>query len=162
MHCAILRYDKSLIHRAVGGFWWRVVGFRFLLALTLVATCLVLSFRAGDTSWVVGVLGSVLVVGICYLVALYLVHYRNAVHTLRAMGSPQATLEASATSLSLSSGAGTASIPWSAVTEVWQLKTCWLLLLSRSQFMTLPLADLPPELLAFVRARVEASGGKIA
>ncbi|HET6431108.1 YcxB family protein [Dyella sp.] len=77
------------------------------------------------------------------------------------MGAPHATLEASESSLSLSSGAGTASLPWSAVTEVWQFKTCWLLVLSKSQFVTLPLACLPPELAAFVLARVQASGGKV-
>ncbi|WP_229720865.1 YcxB family protein [Dyella nitratireducens] len=63
--------------------------------------------------------------------------------------------------MSLSSGAGTASIPWSAITEIWQFKTCWLLLLSKSQFVTLPLADVRPELAAFILERVQASGGKV-
>jgi len=161
MHRTTLTYTKSLLHQAVSGFWWRVVGFRFLLALALVGIGFIVSIRGGDTSWFVGVLGSVLVLGICFAVALYVVHYRNAVHKLRAMGSPQATLEASENSLSLSSDAGTASLPWSAVTEVWQFKTCWLLVLSKSQFVTLPLASLSPELAAFVLARVQASGGKV-
>jgi hypothetical protein len=161
MHRTILNYNKPLIHQAVRGFWWRVIGFRFLLALALVGAGLIVSICGGDTSWFVGVLGSVLVLGICFAVMLYVVHYRNAIHKLRSMGSPQATLEASENSLSLSSGAGTASLPWSTVTEVWQFKTCWLLVLSKSQFITLPLASLPPELAAFVLARVQASGGKV-
>ncbi|MEC5211701.1 hypothetical protein RCH06_000231 [Polaromonas sp. CG_9.5] len=161
MHRTILNYNKPLLHQAVLGFWWRVVGFRFLVALALVATGLTVSIRGGDTSWFVGVLGSVLVLGICFAVGLYVVHYRNAMHKLRAMGSPQATLEASENSLSLSSSAGTASLPWSAVTEVWQFKTCWLLVLSKSQFVTLPLASLPPEFAAFLLARVQAAGGKV-
>ena len=101
-------------------------------------------------------------VGTLFPIALYAMHYRNAVQKLRAMGNAQATLEASDNSLSISSGAGSASIPWSAIAEIWQLKACWLLLLSKSQFMTLPLADVTPELEAFILAKVRASGGKVA
>lgn len=115
----------------------------------------------GDSSWFVGVLASVLALGIIFMVALYLIHYRNALHKLEAMGRPQATLDVTETSLSLSSGAGTATLPWSAVTELWQFKSCWLLLFSKSQFVTLPLADMTPEAKTFILARIRASGGKV-
>lgn len=161
MHQTTLHYNKPLVLQAVRGFWWRVVGFRFLGALALVAVGLIVSLCNGDRSWVVGVLGSVLVFSIAFVVALYVVHYRNALYKLNALSSQQATLEASETSLSLSSAAGTATLPWSAVSEVWRFKTCWLLVLSKSQFVTLPLASLPPELAEFVLSRVRASGGKV-
>ncbi|MEO7875163.1 MAG: YcxB family protein [Dokdonella sp.] len=161
MHQTFLHYNKPLVLQAVRGFWWRVVGWRFLGALALVAVGLIVSLCNGDTSWVVGVLGSVLVFAIAFVVALYVVHYRNALYKLNALGSKPATLEASETSLSLSSAAGTATLPWAAVSDVWQFKTCWLLVLSKSQFVTLPLASLPPELAQFVLARVRASGGNV-
>lgn len=161
MHHAILLYDKPLIRRAVRSFWWRVVGLRFFMALAVVAVSLVMRIRGGDTSWVVGALASVLALGIVFMVALYVVHYRNSLHKLKAMGDAQATLDASETSLSLSSAAGTATLPWSGVTEVWQFKSYWLLMLSKSQFMTLPLASLTPEATAFILARIRASGGKV-
>ena len=161
MHRVILTYSKPLLRQAVRSFWWRVVGFKFLVALALVAAAFLMLILGGDTSWFVGVLASVLVLGITFMVALYVVHYRNSLHKLQAMGSPQATLNASESSLSLSSGAGTATLPWSAVTEVWQFKSCWLLMLSKSQFVTLPLADMTPETGAYVLARVRASGGKV-
>jgi YcxB-like protein len=103
----------------------------------------------------------VLALGVAVIVALYVVHYRNALHKLKAMGNPVATLEASDASLQLSSGAGTATLPWSAVTEVWQFKSCWLLLFSKAQFITLPLADMTPQAAAFIVARVQVSGGKV-
>ncbi|MEZ0472990.1 YcxB family protein [Luteimonas salinilitoris] len=161
MHRVILTYSKPLLRQAVRSFWWRVVGFKFLVALALVAAALLMLILGGDTSWFVGVLASVLVLGITFMVALYVIHYRNSLHKLQAMGTPQATLDASETSLSLSSGAGTATLPWSAVTEVWQFKSCWLLLLSKSQFVTLPLAEMTPEAGAFILARVQASRGKV-
>ena len=161
MHRTTLNYSAPLLRQAVLGFWWRVVGIRFLAALALVAFGFGWSIRAGDTSWFTGVSGSVLAAGVLFAVALYVVHYRNAMQKLRAMGSPQATLEASDNALALSSGAGSASLPWSAVTEIWRLKGCWLLLLSRSQFVTLPLADLAPELKHFILEKVQAAGGKV-
>jgi hypothetical protein len=127
MHRVIISYSKPLLRQAVRGFWWRVIGFRFLIALVLSAAALIMLVLGGDTSWFVGVLASVLVLGFTFMVALYVVHYRNALHKLKAMGNPHATLDASEASLSLSSGAGTATLPWSAVTEVWQFKSCWLL-----------------------------------
>ena|GEM_PF-2362321 len=91
------------------GFWWRVVGFRFLAALGLLAVGLGTLLLQGDSSWIVGVLASVLVLGIAFVAALFLVHYRNSLHKLRAMGSPHATLGVSESSFSLSSGAGAAA-----------------------------------------------------
>ncbi len=62
------------------GFWWRVVGFHFLVALALVAAGFTLLIRRGDTSWLMGVLGSVLILGVGFLVGLYVVHCRLAAY----------------------------------------------------------------------------------
>jgi hypothetical protein len=161
LHRVTLTYSKPLLREAVFGFWWRLVGWRYLAAMALVAGSLIMLVQRGDTSWVVGVLASMLALGVAVIVALYVVHYRNALHKLKAMGNPIATLEASDASLQLSSGAGTATLPWSAVTEVWQFKSCWLLLFSKAQFITLPLADMTPQAAAFIVARVQVSGGKV-
>ena len=161
MHRLTLTYTQALLRQAVAGFWWRVVGIRFLVALALVAAALVKLLLDGDRSWLVGVLASAWVMGLAFMAALYVVHYRNALSRLRAMGEPRATLEVSVQSLSLASGAGTATLAWSAVAEVWQLRSCWLLLLSKSQFMTLPRADMAPEAAAFILERVRASGGRV-
>ncbi|MBB4128343.1 hypothetical protein GGR77_003670 [Xanthomonas translucens] len=161
MHRATLSYDRTLIRHAVASFCWRVVGLRYVVALALVAGPLVFLVRGGNASWLVGVLASVLVLGAAFPVALYAIHYRNALRKLDAMGAPLGTLEASDTALSLSSGAGTATLPWSAVSEVWRFDAYWLVLLSKSRFVTLPLAGLSPEAADFIRVRVLAAGGKV-
>jgi hypothetical protein len=97
-----------------------------------------------------------------FLHALFFVHYRNSVHKFRALGNaPRAELTATASTLSFSSAAGTASMPWSSVCEVWRFPTFWLLLFSKAHFVTLPLADVSPELQEFILERVRATGGKI-
>jgi YcxB-like protein len=73
------------------------------------------------------------------------------------MGDPLATLTVSETSLTLTSCAGSSTVPWSAVTEIWQFPTFWLMLFSRSQFVTLPLADFTPQTKALVLDHVRAS-----
>ncbi|HET7330603.1 YcxB family protein [Dyella sp.] len=158
---ASLTYSPSLIRQAVWAFWRRVVGLQFPAALILITIGLVALLRSGDRSWLVGVVASVLILGTLFMVALFLVHYRNSTQKLRAMGAPQAELIATHSSLSLSSGAGTVSLPWSSVSEVWQFPTFWLLLFSKNQFSTLPLADVSTELRKFMLQRVGEAGGKI-
>jgi hypothetical protein len=77
------------------------------------------------------------------------------------MGNGQAELTATPSTLSFSSAAGTSSIPWASVREIWQFQTFWLLLFSKAHFSTLPLADVSPELQEFILERVRATGGKI-
>ena len=48
-----------------------------------------------------------------------------------------------------------------AVTQLWRFSHFWLLSLSKTQFITLPLADLSPDMQAYVLQRVRAAGGKI-
>jgi len=160
-HQGILRYNEQLLRRAVRCFWWRVIGLRFVIALVLVAAILVWIVSNGDTSWVVGVAATVLAIGIVFMVALYVVQYRNTLYKFRAMGEPEATFTASEASLSVSSGLGSSTVPWSSVTEVWQFPSFWLLCFSKAQFSTLPIADITPEARAFILQRVQASGGKI-
>ena len=160
-HHITLCYDKHLLQRAVFRFWWRVVGIRLVIALVVTAAGLVVLVADGNTSWFVGVLATVLAFGIAIMVALYITHYRNALQVLKKMGAPEGTFTASESSLSLSSGAGSGTFPWSAVTELWQFPDLWLMFFSKSQYVTLPLADFSPEAKAFVLERVRASGGKI-
>ena len=96
------------------------------------------------------------------MVAIYIVHLNNAKARLRAMGPPVATFHVSESGFGFESGAGSASLPWSAVSEIWQLPQCWLMLMSKSQFVTLPLSNLDPTMQDFVLQQVRASGGKIA
>ena len=115
----------------------------------------------GDRTWRVGALGTAVVVGIAMVVAVYFIHYANSLRKFRDMGSPQATFKAEEASFTVASSAGSSTIPWSSVTEVWLLKNCWLLLFSKAQFMTIPLPSASEVFRAFVLQRVVAAGGKV-
>jgi hypothetical protein len=157
---AILEYSVPLLREAVAGFWRRTVGVGMLIALAVCAGLLGFLLAQGDRSWFVGLLGAVVIFGAALVGAVYVIHYRNAVQKLRDMGSARATFRASESSFTVTSDVATSTVPWSTVAEIWKFESCWLLLFSKAQFMTLPLASVPKELQAFVQVRVAAAGGK--
>src|SRR5271170_2110359 len=114
-HEVILHYDKRLIRRALLRFLWRIVSGRILFYLALEAIMLGALISMGNTSWLVGLVGGSLAVGIAMPPALYVVRYRIAIQTLEKMGKPEAVLTMSEATLSVSSGAGSVTVPWSAV-----------------------------------------------
>ena len=156
-----LTYSEPLLRHAVFAFWRRTVGVGFLVALLLTGVSLVSLLARGEVSWIVGVLGTVFVFGILFVVALYFIHYRNSLAKFRDMGSPNAKFSVNDSSFTISSGTGTATLQWSVVKELWQTPTAWLLLYSKAHFSTLPVACLPPEMQAFILQHVQAAGGKI-
>ena len=156
-----LIYNESLIKKAVLSFWWRIVGVKYIVVIVIVSFSLAYSYSIGDKSWLMGVCATILFFAVAFIVALYLIHYRNSIHKFQAMGNPQATFTLSKDTFSFSSGAGSATLCWSSVTEVWQFSEYWLLFFSKSQFSTLPVANLSPEIQALIIERVNNAGGKV-
>jgi drug/metabolite transporter (DMT)-like permease len=160
-HEATLIYSETLLRQAVFAFWRRSVGVGFIVALLVGALGLIVLIAQGVASWLAGALAAVLVLGIGFAAAVYFVHYRKSLRKFRQMDKPQATFRADESSFTMSSDIGTTTLQWSAVKELWQFPGVWLLLYSKAQFSTLPLACLSPETQAYIVQRVRASGGKV-
>lgn len=161
-HETTLIYSESLLRQAVFAFWRRSVGLGFILMLVALAASLGVLVALGAASWLIGTLAAVVVIAAALAAALYVVHYRNSLRKFREMDKPRATFRADESSFTMSSDVGTTTLQWSAVKELWQFPSVWLLLYSKTKFSTLPLACLPPETQAFVLQRVRAAGGKVA
>lgn len=159
-HEITLEYSEPLLREAIAGFWRRSVGLGLMIALPVVATLLGVLLFLGDRSWVVGAVGAALLGCTTVVGAIYIVHYRSAMRKFRGLGSTRATFRATDDSFTVSSAAGTSTLPWSSVTEIWKLQNCWLLLFSGSQFITLPLANIPEDARTFIVENVIAAGGK--
>ncbi|MGJ7902329.1 YcxB family protein [Lysobacter sp. 1R34A] len=161
MHSLTLNYTEPLLRQAVLGFWRRVVGLRFLIVFALNAVALGVLLANRDGSWLTGLMAATFALGLGFMTMLYLVHYRNSLRKLKAMRKPQASLVLTEKNFSLSADSGSSTLPWSAVTEVWKFETCWLLLFSKAQFVTLPLSDVPADARNFILEHVVAAGGKV-
>ena len=160
-HETTLIYSEALLRQAVFAFWRRSVGVSFLVALLVAALGLGVLVSQGVASWLVAALAAVLVLGIGFATAVYVVHYRKSLRKFRQMDKPRATFRADESSFTMSSDIGTTTLQWSAVKELWQFPSVWLLLYSKAQFTTLPLACLSPETQAYIVQRVRESGGKV-
>jgi len=160
-HEATLIYSTTLLRQAVFAFWRRSVGLSFFVALLIAALGLVVLVALGQSSWIIGGLATVLAVGAAFAIVVYVVHYRRSLHKFRQMDTPQATFRADESSFTMTSDIGTTTLQWSAVKELWQFSNVWLLLYSKAQFTTLPLACLPPETQTYIVERIRESGGKV-
>jgi YcxB-like protein len=160
-HSTTLTYTPALVRQSVWAYWKRSVNITLPLVLVLLTAYAVAVVREGNTGWTVGVLGTIVVVGYLYLVAVYVLHLRHGLAALREMGSPQATFAFDDAGFTVASGAGQATLPWRSVQEVWRFPRFWLLMFSSSQYITLPLDQLPEGMQADILARVQQHGGKV-
>ena len=162
LHEATLIYSESLLREAVFGFWRRSIGMGFILMLVALVVILGVLVALGAPVWIIVTLAVLLILAAAVAVALYIGYYRNSLRKFRTMSTPRATFRADESSFTMTSDAGTTTLQWSAVKELWQFPSVWLLLYSKTQFSTLPLACLPPDIRAFVQERVREAGGKVA
>jgi len=160
-HSATLIYSESLVRQAVFSFWWRGVGVGYFLAIAVASLWVTFSVAAGDRSWVIGVMGTVTVMGVVIAPVVLIVHYRNSMQKFREMVAASATIVAAEATFTLASDLGSSTFKWAVVKEIWKFQDFWLLIFSRSQFATLPLESIPVEMQNFILQRVTAYGGKI-
>lgn len=160
-HQINLTYNRDIVREAVFRFWLRSVGKGFFVALTIVGVSLLWAISRGDTSWVTGVVAASFVFGIVFTASLYVVHYRHAMEKFKAMGSLQAQILISESGFTISSGAGSATMPWTAVGQIWRFDKLWLLMFSKGHFVTLPLSSLTPEEQSVILSHVGDAGGKV-
>ena len=161
-HRATLNYTERLVEKAVRLFWLRTVGYGELVAVVVMTGVLVWRLMEGDGSWFVGVLATLVFLSIAIPLAIYFGHYRNSLGKFREMKQPIAEFVVDEDALTMSSDLGATTLKWGAVTEVWRFESLWLLLFSKSQFVTIPLDGVPESMREFILERVRASGGKVA
>jgi YcxB-like protein len=159
-HQVILEYTETLLRQTVYAFWRRSLGVWYWVVWSLLSFYFVYLCR-GDNSWEVGALGAILILGLALPILIYFVHLRNGLAKFRAMGEPTVELNLEDETFTIKSGIGASSLKWSVVTEVWRFPSFWLLMFSKSQFITIPLATVPLEAQQFILNHVSANGGKI-
>lgn len=152
-HVATLSYNDELIRRAVFSFWLRGVGWKVLLTLAVLVLVLALEIGAGNQSWLIGAFGTLLFVAVAFLMLIYLGHLHQSLQKFRALRNPRALFVAEADSFSLTSDIGSSTMKWDSVYAIWKFNDYWLMLFSRNQFVTLPLADIPEPMREFILTR---------
>ncbi|WP_088278541.1 YcxB family protein [Ideonella sp. A 288] len=156
-----LRYDRALVRAAVFAFWARAIGLMFPLAtfgLLLVVAFLV---SRGDRSWTVGALATLVAVACLLIIAIFVVHYLNVLRKLQDLNGRGAMLTVAESAFTIQSAGGSATQPWASVREVWKFRHFWLLLFSRSHFITIPVHDLSPEIQEYMLNRLSDAKARV-
>ena len=148
-----LHYSEGLLRRAVWAFWWRATGWVYVASLAFATTFFTVLVWTGDRSWWVGLIGGMLACWLLVSATVYLTHSRASLGRLRRMRVPEVTLELGEERFRLTSDLGMSELGWDEVSGVRRFPEFWLLYFSRSEFITLPAADLPDEARALILAR---------
>lgn len=106
-------------------------------------------------------MASAVVIGALLAATIYTVHFRASLTKFRQMRTPEATFEIGGERFRMTSDIGSTELSWRAVTEIWQFREFWLLLFSRAQFVTLPLADLDTDARSLIIERATSHGAKV-
>jgi len=150
-----------MVRKAIKAFWFRALGWRFFAALVCVLVSLIYFVWMGDRSWWIGVMASIVVMGIGFSAAMYVVHFRVSIGKFRKMSVPEATLELGDERFRITSNIGSTELSWSTVIEIWQFPEFWLLFFSKAQFVTISLADLDSEARDLILDRARSHGAKV-
>lgn len=156
-----LKYSEPFLREAIRLYWWKKVGPVFPVVTLLLTLFMVYRIIYGDRTWIIGVLGTIIFMGITVMVALYYVHLARSLKRLRRMKIPEATLELGEERFSIKSDMGSSEIEWSLISQVWRFDKVWLLFFSAGEFMTLPIEGMSQESKSFIVSKAEANGAKI-
>jgi hypothetical protein len=161
VHEFVARYSEEIGRAAVQRFLlrrlWELLDFKFCAALLILIAYLGWLLWTGNRSWWVGLVAALIVLFPAVLLGAYAAHWRNTVGRIRQMQAPMARFTLSETDIAVASELGSATIPWSLVVEIWEYPELWLLLLSKSYFVTLPTEGVPVAALEFLRAKVRSA-----
>jgi hypothetical protein len=162
METVTLKYSEQFIKDAIRSYWWKNIGPIFPSVSLLLAAFVIYRALGGDRSWVIGVIGAIVVIAFLVMAASYFVHLKRSLSRLRRMKIPEATLELGEERFRIASDVGTSEIQWSLIKQIWCFKHAWLLLFTGSEFMTLPTDGLSDEAKSYIAERAKANGAKIA
>ena len=145
-----------MVREAVRIFLWHRLKRMWTLwiGMLLLAAGMIALLLTGDRSWFLGLLGAGLGFSILMLCMLYRAHLTNSVGKLRQMGVPKAEFKLENDALTVTSGSGAATLPWSKIQEILDSPKFWVLCTAHNQFFTLPTLGVPPEALEFIRSKI--------
>lgn len=154
-----VEYSETMVRNAVRMFLWQRLKrmWKLWVGMLLLAAGTVTLFLMGDRSWFLGLFGATLGFSILMLFFLYRAHLNNSVGRLREMQMPRAEFRLQDESLTITSGLGAATFPWSGIQEILEGSNFWVLCTAPNQFFTLPTLGVPAEALAFIRSRIPSS-----
>ena len=140
----------------------RRLGPLFFGALAFVAVSLIVAPQAGERTWWVGVMGTILCLGVLIPAASFLAHTRAALSRFMQLEDGKATIELGNGRLMVASKLGSLELPLTRVTMVWCYPEFWVLLQGRAILMTIPTGALQEPMKQAWLENLRAAGTRVA
>ena len=158
-HRITIRDAEPVLRRAMRTYLWRrhLRRARMLLGWVLLLAGTIVVVATDGTGFLAGAaMASIALMGLVSVLA-WRARCAATISRWRKIGTSGAELVFDDASFSISSSAGSVSIPWSEFVEVWFQPECWLLFTANDQFQIVPIAGVPSDALAFLRGRLAAA-----
>mgnify|MGYP001026131541 CR=1 FL=1 len=159
---AKLRYNEPLLREVV-----RVVVFRMFVRRMGVTLLVVFGFLVAmlgwltvrrDTGWMAGLAAPLLLCALPFMANAYIAHRQIMATRYPTKLTPVVTLRYDEEQVHIASELGSASAPWSLITEVWRHSRFWLLIFSSPlHFVVLPLDCLDEQAREFITRKTHRS-----
>ena len=152
---ATLKYSYPLARKVSSYYTLRQFGRSTVICVFLLTLAASLAFAFSFNLQFFAIVG----LSVAGIVALYF-WYRHTIlrrwtEAMAAMGKPEAELSVNDESFTISSGAGSSTIPWRRCTKLWKRNDYWLLFLGKDYMpMTLPLDGIDAEILRMIELKV--------
>jgi hypothetical protein len=158
---ATLDYSALVIRKAVFVFWRHMVGFTFIFLLILLGISSAIMNYYGYPSWLVAITAALTTIGFLLSCAIFKVHYTNSLKKFRHLRDSSLLLRVNEKYFTFISASGVVNLQWATVKDLVKDPDVWIFLFSKSEFSTLPLANISNDMKEFIQNRVQAAGGKV-
>jgi prepilin signal peptidase PulO-like enzyme (type II secretory pathway) len=122
--------------------------------LLLTAGGLLFSFAKDGITWLDTAVGSVYLFGFASLVILYRNTVRQAIARLRSMKAPVGKIILTDENITVSTELGSSTLPWSSIEALSEQDGFWLLYVSTTSALTVPVANVEGSTLDFLKQKI--------
>jgi hypothetical protein len=151
------KYSPELIKFAVWKFWTRSIGVGGFVGYSVVVVGCLYFLLSGDRSWIVGLLGSVVLLGTGIGISSYFIYLNRSLEKFKRMDDATAKLHFNDESIGIQSDIGSTELKWKMIEKVWKYPDVWLVFIAKQGYITLPTASLDNELKEFITSKIEVT-----
>jgi hypothetical protein len=149
-----VRYSESLIKSVTRQYILKLLGWDYFFVLAMLISYFVYEISQGNRSWLVGVLGTVIVISTAIAFAVWTMQRRRSLAIVRHMADPVAKFQFDEDGIDFESDLGSGRIRWNAIRKVMCFPDALLLFVDRGVYSTVPTEFLTEEVMLFVRERL--------
>jgi hypothetical protein len=151
-----VRYSEKALRRAVFAYVLHMLDGKALLIGAGIAGIFHAGYLAlyGQDRAFAGFISAFVAFFLVFIAMLWIAHLRHTLARFKRMKVPEAVFTLTGDSLTAASDYGSTTLLWSTFKEIWDCGECWLLLLERNHFITLPIADVSECALDLIRAKI--------